>query len=285
MRDILRLPLSVSLICAGLLPVLVLLVAACTRIRPLATKKHEPRTMPSVAALADAGQAERMVLESEADFGGLPKELQHVHPSVDGLCREFLTWARANAAAQIAEEQQHNDAAPVAKPKCIEQELPALAGAAPPWLGVRGVRLAWGFHDAIWVLGASNKGLLPTPIYFDDKFGNGMGCPAIWTRDSLDGLRVEANWLVAIIDGDGPSEVNQDGLAIATYHQRGLVMCRLDQERLRCLELNPQYAHALARKKFPSGNASSQKRDAIPWEWVDVFRVTEQGAIVRRRAE
>jgi hypothetical protein len=137
----------------------------------------------------------------------------------------------------------------------------SLQNAASPWTGVKGVRLAWAFHDATQLFVVTPKGVRMTPIYFDDQRGNPMGCPPIWSREHLDRLRVESGWLIATIDGTGPTDYDQATQVQTTMYQRGLAMCRMAGKEFHCLELNPQYDPSLATKTYRSAGGRAQRPD------------------------
>ncbi len=233
----------------------------------------------SLDATSPAPMGSEIDLESDA----IAPELRHEYRSIEEFCKEFLVWAKSHAAAEIAEFQQWSDASPVHEPLCQEVPVSELKNAAPPWMGAKGVRLAWAFHDATRLLAVTLKGLRPTPIYFDDHYGNPMGCPPVWSRERLDRLRVESGWLIATIDGTGPSTYDKEGLLVSRAYQRGVAMCHLAGSGLRCLELNPQYERSLATKTLRSAGNRDPSPDAVPWERVEEFHVDESGKISRLR--
>ncbi len=236
------------------------------------------RIIVSIGSL-DARPPEPIAREIEFDRSAFAPE----HPSVDAFCKEWLVWAKAHAAAQVAETEQWNDAAPVAEPLCSEVRLPPLENAASPWTGVKGVRMAWAFNDATRLFVVTPKGVRMTPIYFDDQRGNPMGCPSIWSREHLDRLRVESGWLIATIDGTGPSNFDQETQVQTNMYQRGVAMCRMAGTEFHCLELNPQYDPSLAAKTWRTTVGQFHGPDNVPWERVEDFHVNEKGEISRIR--
>jgi len=236
------------------------------------------RIVVSIGSL-DATPPEPITQELDVESRAFAPE----SPSVDAFCNDWLVWAKAHAAAEIAETEQWNDSAPVAEPVCSEVRLPPLQNAASPWTDVKGVRMAWAFHDATHLFVVTPKGIRMTPIYFDDQRGNGMGCPAIWSREHLDRLRVESGWLIATIDGTGPTNYDRDTHVQTTMYQRGLAMCRMAGKEFHCLELNPQYAPSLATKTYRSAGGRAQQPDDVPWEREEDFHVNEKGEISRLR--
>jgi hypothetical protein len=218
----------------------------------------------------------------ELDFD-IPTELRHPYPSIDAFCKEFLPWAKAHAPAEISENSQWNDGSPVTQILCQEVSVPVLTNAVSPWLGARGVRLAWAYRDATRVFAVMADGIRPTPIFFDDHYGNPMGCPPIWSRGPLERLWVENGWIVATIDGPGPSTYFEKDGHSETAYQRGVAMCRMADSQLRCLELNPQYEMSLAAKTLRSMAGHTPNPENVPWERVENIHVNDRGEISRLR--
>jgi hypothetical protein len=216
----------------------------------------------------------------------MPAALLRPHASLEALCATFRALAPARAAAEIAEYQQWNDAAPVGAVACEEKALPPVEGASAPWTGAKGVRLAYAYTDAVFVVGVTAEGVRLTPIRFEDRYGNGMGCGPVWTRDHVDRVRFENGWLVTTIDGAGPAiyDDRQGTQQRGVAYQRGAAMCRFDGKReLSCLEWNPQYVESFAYKVIPDTAGAKDAGAHIPWEREATFRVDEKGEIARSR--
>lgn len=215
----------------------------------------------------------------ELSVSRLPASLLAPQPSIDVLCRKFMAWARLEAPKQEAELAPWNDAAPVPTPRCEEEPLPSpLVGSGAPWRGVRALHLAWAYDDAVFLVGELAEGLRLTPIRYRDRYGNGMGCGPVWTRDWLHEVRIEQGWLVASIDGMGPMLADSP---IASAHQRGLAMCRLRVGALHCLELNPQYSEPLAYKEIADASDRSARPVGVPWLRETAFHVDGDGHVLR----
>jgi hypothetical protein len=212
----------------------------------------------------------------------MPKELLAVHGSIAAFCDVFNALAPARARAEIAEYAPWNDSAPVRTIACEEKPLPPIDVVVAPWTGAKAVRLAYAYTDAVFVLGVTAEGVRLTPIRFEDRYGNGMGCGPVWTRDRVDRVRFENGWLVTTIEGAGPViyDSGTNGIPTSSAYQRGAAMCRLDGKReLQCLEWNPQYVTSFAYKVVPHERAGQVA--LIPWEREATFHVDDKGAISR----
>ena len=240
------------------------------------------RLVVSVGSL-DAAPPEPIRGELDFDVPPIAAELRASFPSIDRFCKAFLAWAKVNAAAEIAEDAQWNDAAPVLAPLCTEVALPSLQNAAPPWTAVKAARMAWAYRDSTRLFVVTPKGVRMTPIYFDDRRGNPMGCPPVWSHERLDRLRVQNGWLIATIDGSGPSNYDANTQVHTMTYQRGAAMCRAAGENIRCLEVNPQYDRSFATKTLSYSGGHAQSPDAVLWERVEDFQVSEKGEISRVR--
>jgi len=210
----------------------------------------------------------------------LPKELLGAHASLAAFCQAFERTIAPIAVAEIAEYAQWNDAAPVRTIACEEKALPPIGAVSAPWTGAKAVRLAWAYTDAVFVIGVTAEGMRLTPIRFEDRYGNGMGCGPVWTRDHVDRVRFENGWLVTTIDGRGPVIYGRSNdVSTASAYQRGAAICRMRAGELTCLEWNPQYLESFAYKVYTLSKGSDVA--AIPWEREATFRVDETGAIAR----
>jgi hypothetical protein len=202
----------------------------------------------------------------------LPEGARGQFASVTALCAAFVPWAKAHAAEAIAESASWNDHEPAKNVLCKEQKVAALESASPPWTGVKAVRLEYAYTMRTHLVAVRPEGVQATPIYFDDANANGMGCPGVWERKGLERTFTENGWLIGVINGAGPLLFDDQGRPEGVVVQSGAAMCRVEDAKLTCKELNPQYGRGV------SYTAPDKSED-----WRETFHVSEQGEIARTR--
>lgn len=129
------------------------------------------------------------------------------------------------------------------------------------WKSVRAVRAGFGTSDAFWLVAELPRGFVLTPIGWDDKGANPTGCPSVFVASDVPEVRVDAGFLVAVVDGTRvvlgnppPTGPNEDGTVEGLV--RGATWCKDDGT---CEAWDPQYQEALAIKTQPSRNGR------VPW--------------------
>ena len=129
------------------------------------------------------------------------------------------------------------------------------------WKSVRAVRAGYGTSDAFRLVAELSRGFILTPIVWDDKGANLTGCPSVFVASDVPEVRVDAGFLVAVVDGTRvvlgnppPTGPNEDGTVEGLV--RGATWCKDDGS---CEAWDPQYQEALAIKTQPSRNGR------VPW--------------------
>ena len=98
-----------------------------------------------------------------------------------------------------------------------------------PWTGAKAVRRAFAYTDAVFVTGVTAEGMRLTPSRFEDRYGNGMGCGPVWTRDHVDRMRFENGWLVPTTAQSSRRSLDRSAILASTRAKRLADAC--DTER------------------------------------------------------
>jgi hypothetical protein len=138
------------------------------------------------------------------------------------------------------------------------------------WKSVHAVRAGYGTSDAFRLVAELPRGFVITAISWDDKGANLTGCPSVFVATDVPEVRVDAGFLVAVVDGTRvvlgnppPTGPNEDGTVEGLV--RGATWCKDDGS---CEAWDPQYQEALAIKTQPSRNGR------VPWAqlaWKNVY--------------